>query len=111
MTKNDKKQDLCEMHCELCKVFTSARRVQILHALRDKELSVGQIEKAIGFPQANISQHLSIMRQKGVVSTRRKSTTVLYKIAYPRMMDAFDIMHDILKQRLADSARAAKDLK
>ena len=65
------------MHSELCKTLANDKRQMILGALRDDELSVGQLVERTGIPQANLSQHLSIMRSHGVVSTRRDGTRVI----------------------------------
>src|SRR3990167_2505482 len=92
----------------MCKVFTSPKRLEILNLLRDKELSVSQLVKKADIRQANISQHLSILRERGIVKTRRAGKTVYYSLANPKIIKAFDIIRDILRERIEDSSRIVK---
>jgi ArsR family transcriptional regulator len=65
-------RDFFCMHSELCKTLANDKRQMILAALRDGELSVGELVDATGIPQANLSQHLAKMRANGVVRSRRE---------------------------------------
>ncbi len=51
------------------------------------EMSVGALSEAVGLSQSALSQHLSLLRAEGVVSTRREAQTLYYRIADPRIMD------------------------
>ena len=91
---------LYEIHAEICKVFSNSTRLEILNLLRDKELSVtGLIEKT-KLSQANISQHLSIMKSKDIVTSNRKGKNVYYKLTNPKIIKAFDIVREVLSERL-----------
>ncbi|OGX14197.1 MAG: transcriptional regulator [Omnitrophica bacterium RIFOXYB12_FULL_50_7] len=96
---------LYELHATMCRVFTSPKRLEILNRLRDKELSVGQLAKIAKIRQANISQHLSILREKGIVKTRRDGVTVYYSLANPKILKAFDIIREMLLEKLAEGGR------
>src|SRR3989338_516474 len=97
--------NLYELHAVMCRVFTSPKRLEILNRLRDKELSVGQLVKIVKIRQANISQHLSILREKGIVKTRRDGVTVYYSLANPKILKAFDIIREMLLEKLAEGGR------
>ncbi|MEK7449052.1 MAG: metalloregulator ArsR/SmtB family transcription factor [Planctomycetota bacterium] len=94
-------QKLYELHAQMCRIFTSPKRLEILNLLRHKELSVGALVKRAKVPQANISQHLSILREKGIVETRRQGVTIYYSLANSRIIKAFDIIREILLEKLA----------
>lgn len=96
---------LYELHAAMCRVFTSPKRLEILNRLRDKELSVGQLVKIVKIRQANISQHLGILREKGIVKTRRDGVTVYYSLANPKILKAFDIIREMLLEKLAEGGR------
>jgi len=100
-----------ELHAEMCKVFTSPKRLEILNLLRDKELSVGQVAKKADIRQANISQHLSILREKGIVKTRRAGKTIYYSLANPKIIKAFDIIREILWERFAENDKLIKGIR
>ena len=104
-------QKLYELHARMCQVFTSPKRLEILNLLRDKELSVGNIAKLAKIRQANLSQHLSILREKDIVKTRRAGTTIYYLLSSNKISKAFDIIREMLLERLAQTKREFGDAK
>ena len=92
------------MHSELCKTLANDKRQMILGALRSDELSVSQLVERTGIPQANLSQHLSIMRAHGVVRTRREGTRVIYSISNPKLIQAFDLITEVMQESLGERA-------
>lgn len=64
----------------ICRVFGNARRVLILWALANGEMSVGQIASAVDTSLQNTSQHLRLMQDKGMLVSRRDGSTVYYRI-------------------------------
>jgi DNA-binding transcriptional ArsR family regulator len=76
----DTTANLAEEQAKYCSVFSNARRVRILWALADKELSVGDIAKAVDSSLQNVSQHLSLMKDHDLVTSRREGQTIYYRI-------------------------------
>jgi len=105
------KNEIYELHAQMCKVFTSPKRLEILNLLRDKELSVGQLAKHVNIRQANLSQHLSILREKGIVRTRRAGKTIYYSLSNPKIIKAFDIIREILLERLSGNEKLLKSIR
>lgn len=60
-------KDLFRLHADFCKFMTNPKRIEILYLIGEKEMCVEEIAKAIGVNVPNISQHLAIMREKGVL--------------------------------------------
>jgi DNA-binding transcriptional ArsR family regulator len=73
-------EHLAEEQANYCSVFSNARRIQILWALADRELSVGAIAEAVGSSIQNVSQHLGKMKDYNIVSSRREGQTIYYRI-------------------------------
>ncbi|MBI4447586.1 winged helix-turn-helix transcriptional regulator [Candidatus Woesearchaeota archaeon] len=92
-------KDLYELHAEICKVFSSPTRLEILNLLRDKEMSVTELVEKTKISQANISQHLAIMKHKGIVLSKRKGKNIHYKITNQKIIKAFDIIREFLSER------------
>lgn len=92
-------QEAYRRHAEICKVLTDPKRLMLLDALREQELSVGQLADLLGITLANASQHLSVLRSALLVSSRRHGTTVLYRLTEPRISDACDIIEAIVGGR------------
>ncbi|MBS3165208.1 winged helix-turn-helix transcriptional regulator [Candidatus Woesearchaeota archaeon] len=93
-------KDLYRMHAELCKVFSNPTRLEILNLLREDSMSVTELIGKTGLSQANISQHLAIMKSKGTVSSERRGKNVYYRLTNPKIIRAFDIIRMVLSERI-----------
>ncbi len=103
-------RELYEIHAEMCKVFSNSTRLEILNLLRGKELSVTELIKKTKLSQANISQHLSIMKSKGIVTSSRKGKNLYYKLANPKIIRAFDIIREVLAEKLKKNGAIVRKL-
>ena len=99
------------LQAEICQTLANPKRLQILSLLKKGELSVGEMVEAIGIAKANLSQHLSIMRQKGILSTRRVGTTIYYRLARPKITEACGIMREVLLDSLAEQEKLSKSMR
>ena len=111
MASRDQDTSLFEHHAEVCKIFSHPKRLQIIETLRDSELTVGEVVDRLSLPKANVSQHLAVLRQKRVVMTRRAGLNIYYRIANPKIIQAFDLMRQVLVEQLESGERLAKRLK
>ncbi len=73
-------EDWAERTASLCRVLANARRLIILSALERQELSVGQIAEVIGASLQSTSQHLRLMREHGILCSRRQGQAIYYRI-------------------------------
>jgi DNA-binding transcriptional ArsR family regulator len=103
---------LYERRARICQVLADAKRLRLIDALRsDAEKSVGELAEIIGASYPNVSQHLNVMRDAGLVTSRRDGTTLYYRLAYPQITQACDIVTSVLRAQLADvSALSAASL-
>ncbi|MFZ2178284.1 MAG: metalloregulator ArsR/SmtB family transcription factor [Rhodococcus sp. (in: high G+C Gram-positive bacteria)] len=95
---------LQELHARVCKAIADPKRLLIINELRDRELSVGELCEALGFSQSNASQHLTILRERGIVSTRRAGSNVFYSLRSQKIVQAVDLLREFLAEDLADRA-------
>ena len=100
-----------ELQADICQTLANPKRLQIVGLLKHGEVSVGEMVKAMGIPKANVSQHLSIMRQKGIIISRREGTTVYYKLASPKITEACSIMRDVLLSLLAGRETLSRNIR
>lgn len=77
------------------KAMSHPLRLKILCVLGENEVSVQEIVEAVGTSQSNISQHLAILRDKGVLRTRKDANRVYYRIADPRTLKLISMMRDV----------------
>jgi DNA-binding transcriptional ArsR family regulator len=75
--------ELAETYAEVHRVLASRRRLMILWALEGRELSVSDIAHAIGASLQSTSQHLRLMRDHSMLSSRRDGQTVFYRLHQP----------------------------
>jgi len=93
------------LHSEICKTLANPKRQEIMDNLRDKEMTVNELVEKTGITQANLSQHLAILRSKGILLTRRDGIHVYYKLSNPKIMQAFDLISEILKDSSDSQAK------
>ena len=103
-------KELYKIHAEMCKVFSNSTRLEILNLLRDKEMSVTELIERIKLSQTNISQHLSIIKSKGIVTSNRRGKNIYYKLTNPKIIKAFDIMREVLTERLRENGEIVRRL-
>jgi ArsR family transcriptional regulator len=101
---------LWELQADICQLLANPKRLQILNLLKWSELSVGAMVQSLGITKANLSQHLSLMRQRGILATRRQGTTIYYRLAIPHITEACEIMREVLHEVLTTRGRFTRDI-
>ena len=101
---------LFKLQAEICKTLAYPKRLMIIHQLREGEMSVGLLASSLGLPQANVSQHLAILRERGIVATRREGTTIYYSLISPKIGEACDLVQGVLQEQLASNRVLASSL-
>ena len=89
-------KSLFEMQAEICKTLTNPKRIEILSVLKTDERTVTELVNALGASKANVSQHLAVMRHKGILTTRREGVNIYYRVANPKVIDACTLMKEVL---------------
>ncbi len=99
--KNNLEKKIFELHARVCRALSHPKRLEIIELLRDgKEWGVSEIAEKIGVTKANASQHLAVMRSQNIVKTRREGITILYSLANPKIIVAYDALKKALKEQL-----------
>jgi ArsR family transcriptional regulator len=89
-------KSLYEMQAEICKTLTNPKRIEILNTLKTEEKTVTELVNALGASKANVSQHLAVMRHKGILATRRDGVNIYYRVANTKVIDACTLMKEVL---------------
>ena len=76
------------------KSLANESRLMIMCVLSEGELSVGQLNKRIKQSQSALSQHLAVLREQGLVKTRRERQTIYYRLADSPAMSVIELLHD-----------------
>ncbi len=90
---------LFELETKVLKALANPRRLEIIHLIRNQELSVSEIFSMLDLPQANVSQHLMVLRQVGLVTTRRVGQQIMYRLTHPNLISASDLLRQMLAEQ------------
>ena len=96
-------EELYRLQAEFCKGMAHPTRIHLLRELKEGEKSVNELAKLVGVTQANASQHLAILRQFGLLSTRRDGSTIYYRISDHRIKEASERVRNCIGERLRKS--------
>jgi ArsR family transcriptional regulator len=98
-------RELFTLHADICKTLANPKRLEILNALQNGEVAVAELVRRLRLPKANVSQHLAILRSHGVVSARREGLSVFYRVANPKIIQACNLMRQVLTEQLERGVR------
>ena len=93
---------LLELIAQRFRVLSEPSRIKLLDLLRDGPASVQQLTKASGFSQQNVSKHLGILHQAGILSREKRGTSVVYAIADESVFELCDHVCGGLRRQLAE---------
>ncbi len=85
-------------------------RIAIVEALRDGELPAGSIIERLGLEQANASQHLSILRAKQIVTSRKEGNQVFYSVRDPLLIEVLDIMRRYFQAHVEEAISMLREI-
>ena len=97
------------LQSEISKTLANPIRLAILHTLRNGEKNVNELTEILGISQSNLSQHLALMRQKGIVITRKQGTNIFYSVSNPKINQACDMVREVLLDQLRQKQEFVKN--
>jgi DNA-binding transcriptional ArsR family regulator len=79
------------------RALADPKRLCVLESLAAGEVSVSDLSSLVGCQVPNMSQHLAVLRAAGLVTSRRDGSTVYYRLADPRVLEAFQLLQSIAR--------------
>ena len=104
------KKSIFELQADICKTFSNPKRLEIINLLKEKEMSNNELMQMTGLSKVNISQHMNILKSKGVVLTRREGVVLYYRIANPKIVQACTLMREVLMEQLREKEKVVSGL-
>jgi DNA-binding transcriptional ArsR family regulator len=92
--------ELEELVAEMCKALNEPKRLMVLYALAERPRSVGELATFLEAPQSNTSQHLAVLRDRGLVDVQRQGNRVIYSLRYPKVIQAIDLLREVLNEEI-----------
>lgn len=98
------------LHSRLCAGLADPKRILLLYALQRGEMNVSDLAAELDTAQPTVSRHLKVLRERGLVNARRESQSVFYSVADARILEALDLMREVLNSLLQEQASLAEQL-
>ncbi|MEJ2757781.1 MAG: metalloregulator ArsR/SmtB family transcription factor [Anaerolineales bacterium] len=100
----DQMNEINALQASFCAAIGDANRVRIIYELADGPSNVKSLSKTIGLSPSATSRHLKVLRDKDFVDAQRQGHSVIYSLAAPELINALDILINILNKQLAHRA-------
>ena len=102
---------LYEFHAQFCKTLADANRLLIIAELVKGEKSVSDLANNLELGQSNVSKHLALMRERGLVVTRRDGASIYYSLSDPRIFQAIKLLINVQTDYVASKNNLAQNSK
>lgn len=108
--QNTLRREVNQLHAEICQALSDPSRILILYDLRDGPRNVSQLAENLTLSQPTVSRHLKVLRDRRMVLTAREGTNVYYTLADRKIIDALDLLREILARSLEQRAALVDEL-
>ena len=93
-----------QYHAEMCQVFSHPKRLEVINVLRDGEMTVTELAQKLGLTIGNLSQPLSMMKERHILLSRKEGNMVYYRLANPKLIHCFAMMREMLFEQIRQDA-------
>ena len=100
-----------EMQANICHALSHPVRLYILDLLSSNEMSSSELLEVLEIPKANLSQHLAVLKEAGILKSRKEGAFQVLSLAIPMIKDACQLVRGILLERLSEEQRTMSELK
>ena len=98
-------EELYERRAGICKAFANPVRLKVLDLVAQRARPVSELHQRLGISEANLSQHLAVLRGAGVIATRRTGKHVHCYLAIPEVKQACALISDVLRAQVKNGQR------
>jgi DNA-binding transcriptional ArsR family regulator len=103
-------QEVTALHANLCSALADPHRILMLYALNERPSNVSDLAGELGISQSAASRHLNLLRERGLVSAHRDGQSVVNTLVDQRIIQALDLLREILASTLKSQAALAESL-
>lgn len=105
------KTKMYEMQAQICGALAHPVRLHIVDLLSGGEKTSAQLLETLEIPKANLSQHLTVMKQAGIIQSRREGLFQYVSLSVPEVTDACSLVKKVLFERMSQSERMVAEFK
>jgi len=103
-------QEINRLHSRMCAALADPKRILILYTLVSGPLRVTEIRDSLRVPQPTVSRHLKTLRERGLVEAKRDAQSVYYSLTDKRVIQALDILREVLADLLETQSNLAQSV-
>jgi ArsR family transcriptional regulator len=104
------REEVFRLHAQMCGGLADASRILILYTLAERPYHVTELANALGLLQPTVSRHLKVLRERGMVEAERDGQAVYYSLADRRIIEALDLLRDVMADSLESQIRLARSV-
>jgi ArsR family transcriptional regulator len=104
MLKQPQEAEIQLFHAQICQALADPTRILLLYRLAEGPQNVGELAAELNVSQPTVSRHLKVLRERGMVTTTRHGTTVVYRLIDDRPIQALDLLRAVLHDSLSRNA-------
>lgn len=104
-------QEINQLHANICSAISEPSRILLLYAIKEKPRNVNSLAKAVEISQPAASRHLKVLKDSGLIQANREGANVIYTLTDDRLIQALDLLREVMIDRLAqrvDLLKASK---
>jgi len=103
-------QEITALHAGICSALADPRRILLLYTLNEKPRNVSELAEELGISQPTASRHLNMLRERGLVTAKREGQSVVNSLADKRIIQALDLLREVLASNLQSQAALAESV-
>ncbi len=107
---DEKTKKILELQAEICAALSNLTRLEIIFLLREGEKSVSDIALELGISMSNLSQHLKILKEKGLVKYRKEGQHIYYSLANETVRKLCESMREFVKRNIREFSSLKESL-
>ena len=104
-------QELRRFKAEIFQALAHPTRIAIVEALARGEVPAGHLIEQLGLEQANVSQHLAVLRSKQIVVGRKEGNQVFYSLRDPVLLDVLRILRNYFYSQLSQTMSMLEEIR
>lgn len=102
--------EISKLEANLCSALSDPTRILILYTLNEHSHNITELTQQLGTPQPKTSRHLRVLRDLGLVLTKRQGTKITYELADCRLIEALNILRGVLHDSITNQANLFAEL-
>ena len=103
-------ESILKLQADICKIFANDKRLGIIDLLKSREMSNSELMQKTGLNKVTMSQHMNVLKSKGVIVVRRDGVQLYYRIANPKIIQACNLMREVLIEQLQENDKVVSKM-